>query len=127
MSFSFNPKEGLIIVPTRLSGPSGDIVVQLALDTGATTTLINWDIAVIIGYDPAIAQERVQVTTGNGVEFAPRIRISRIEALRRAQANFAIICHTLPPSANVDGLLGLDFFRGTMLYIDMISGSVKVQ
>ncbi len=45
MNISFNPKDGLIIVPTRLSEPNGDIVVQLALDTGATGTLKNWDIA----------------------------------------------------------------------------------
>ena len=127
MSFGFNPKEGLIVVPTRLSGPGGDIVVQLALDTGATGTLINWDIAVIVGYDPAITRERVQVTTGSGVEFAPRIEIAGIEALGRMLENFAVICHTLPPSANVDGLLGLDFFRGTIMNIDMISGLLGIQ
>ena len=127
MSFGFNPKEGLIVVPTRLSGPGGDIVVQLALDTGATGTLINWDIAVIVGYDPAITRERVQVTTGSGVEFAPRIEIAGIEALGRMLENFAVICHTLPPSDNVDGLLGLDFFRGTIMNIDMISGLLGIQ
>ena len=73
MSLDFNPKEGLVIVPTRLFGPVGDVIVQLALDTGATGSLINWDIAVLLGYDPAIVPERVQVTTGSGVEFAPRI------------------------------------------------------
>ena len=30
MSLGFNPKEGLIIVPTRLFGPVGDAIVQLA-------------------------------------------------------------------------------------------------
>ena len=127
MSLNFNPKEGLIVVPTRLFGPSGDTIVHLALDTGATGSIINWDVAIFIGYDPAIVQDRVQVTTGSGVEFAPRIKIIKMEALEKVRENFPLICHTLPPSANVDGLLGLDFFRGTYLSIDLISGLVKAQ
>lgn len=127
MSLNFNPKEGLIVVPTQLFGPSGDTIVHLALDTGATGTLVNWDVVIFIGYDPAIVKERVQVTTGSGVEFAPRIKVVKIQALERTKENFPIICHTLPPTANVDGLLGLDFFRGTYLGIDLISGLVKVQ
>ena len=127
MSLNFNPKEGLIVVPTRLFGPSGDTIVHLALDTGATGSLINWDVAILIGYDPAIVQDRVQITTGSGVEFCPRVEILKIEALKRVQKNFPLICHTLPPSANVDGLLGLDFFRGTYLSIDLVTGSVNVE
>lgn len=127
MSLEFNPDDGLIIVPTRLYGSNGDTIVQLALDTGATGSLINWDVAILLGYDPAIAQDRIQVTTGSGVEFAPRINITKIEALGRVIENFPIICHTLPPSANVDGLLGLDFFRGTVLGIDLIQGNVHFQ
>ncbi len=33
MSLTFDPKEGLIVVPTRLWGPPGDTLVRLALDT----------------------------------------------------------------------------------------------
>lgn len=114
-------------MPTRIFGPNGNTIVHLALDTGATGSLINWDIAVLIGYDPAVVQDRVQVTTGSGIEFAPPIEVIKIEALERELENFTIICHTLPPSANVDGLLGLDFFRGTRLTIDLISGFANIQ
>jgi predicted aspartyl protease len=127
MSFDFNPQEGLIVIPTRLSGPNGEAIVHFALDTGASTSLVNWDVAVLLGYDPAAVQNRVQVTTGSGVEFAPIIEIQRIEALERILEKFPIICHTLPSSANVDGLLGLDFFRGTRLEIDLASGSVIIK
>jgi hypothetical protein len=97
MSIGFNPKEGLIIVPTRLFGPVGDAIVQLALDTGATGSIVNWDIAVLLGYDPAIAEDRVQITTGSGVEFASRIKVMRIEALGRAQEHFPL---SLPYSSS---------------------------
>ena len=73
MSFPFDPKEGLIVVPTRLWGPTGDTVVRLALDTGATKSVVNWDVLMFLGYDPAIVSERIQMTTGSGVEFVPEI------------------------------------------------------
>lgn len=125
MNLHFDPQEGLIIVPTRIWGQYGDTIVRLALDTGATSTLINWDVAVILGYDPAVVSERIQMTTGSGVEFAPRIVIEKFEALGQKRCNFPVLCHTLPPSATVDGVLGLDFFRGCQLVIDFQTGVVQ--
>ena len=127
MNFPFDPKEGLIVVPTRLWGQTGDIVVRLALDTGATGSMVNWDVVVLLGYDPAIVSERIQMTTGSGVEFVPRIVIEKIEALRRKRRNFPVLCHTLPPSATVDGVLGLDFFREQRLVLDFRSGLVIIE
>ena len=41
MSFPFDSQQGLIIVHAELWGPSGSAVIRLALDTGATGTLVN--------------------------------------------------------------------------------------
>lgn len=118
MSLRFDPRHGLVVVPAELEGTSGTVVLRLALDTGASRTLVNVAPLLAIGYDPALAPERVQVTTGSGVEFAPRLTLSRIRSLGRERADFPVLCHTLPPSATVDGLLGLDFFRGHVLHLD---------
>jgi len=80
MNFSFEPSEGLVAVQVRLWGPQRRTVVRLALDTGASETLVNWDIAVLLGYDPSTSPTRRQITTGSGVEFAPEISVDRIEA-----------------------------------------------
>jgi len=126
MSASFNPLEGLIIVPAELWGPTGSVVLRLALDTGATSTVINVAMLVAIGCDPALAPDRVQVTTGSGIEFAPRIVLERITALGRDRDGFTVLGHTLPPSAGVDGLLGLDFLRGERLTVDLRGGQVTL-
>ena len=126
MRFKFDPAQGLITIPARLHGLERDTIVRLALDTGATTSMINWDVAVLLGYDPASSKERIQVTTGSGVEFAPRIVVKKVEALGRSLENFPILCHTLPPSATVDGLLGLDFFRGVRLVVDLQKGIITL-
>jgi len=123
---SFDPRRGLVIVRTEVFGPSGSAVLSLALDTGATSTVINTGMVLSIGYDPALSPDRVQVTTGSGVEFAPRVVVSRLLALSIERTDFALLAHTLPPSAGVDGLLGLDFFRGTALTLDFRSGRIDV-
>jgi len=124
MSVPFDPSEGLIVIPVELWGPNGSVVLRLALDTGATSTVINVGVLVAIGYDPALVPERVQVTTGSGVEFAPRIVLQRILALDHGRTEFPVLGHTLPPSTGVDGLLGLDFIRGGRVRIDLRAGQV---
>ena len=89
--------------------------------------MINWDIAILLGYDPASSAERIQVTTGSGVEYAPRIAVRRVEAIEQVREHFPILCHTLPPSATVDGLLGLDFFRGACFTVDLREGRVSIE
>ena len=101
MNFAFDPDRGLIVVRAELWGPSGSGVLQLALDTGATSTLINVGMLVAIGYVPALTVERVQVTTGSGVEFAPRVVLQRVSALGQERLGFPVLGHTLPPSASV--------------------------
>ncbi len=126
MSFSFDPHQGLVIVQAELDGPSGSAVLRLALDPGATGTLINVGMLVSTGYDPALVPDRVQVTTGSSVEFVPRVMLSRITALGRERTNFLVLCHTLPPSAGIDGLLGLDFLRRQHLTVDFRGGRVTL-
>lgn len=126
MRFSFNPLHGLIIVRAELSGPAGNAVLRLALDTGASNTLINVGILVAIGYDPALVPERVQVTTGSGIEFVPRLALSKIVALGQERLDFPVLCHTLPPSAGIDGLLGLDFFREQSLTLNFRTGRIRL-
>ena len=126
MSVAFNPAAGLVLVSAELEGPTGTAIVRLALDTGATATLLNAAILVAVGYDPATAPSRVQMTTGSGVEYAARLVVSRLRAIGQEQTAFTVLGHTLPPSAGVDGLLGLDFMRGLELSIDFRRGLVAL-
>lgn len=116
MKVKFNGSLGLIVVPAEFKGPSGEGILRLALDTGATTTMINAAPLVAAGYDLALAPERVQITTGSGVEFVPRVMLTRLTALGQEELRFPVLCHTLPPSAGVDGVLGLDFMRKRVLF-----------
>jgi predicted aspartyl protease len=100
--------------------------LRLALDTGATGTVVNVWMLVAVGYDPVLVPDRIQVTTASGVEFVPRIILNKLEALGQERTGFPVLCHTLPPSTGVDGLLGLDFFRGQRLTIDFSNGQLTL-
>jgi predicted aspartyl protease len=112
MSVPFNPSYGLIIVPARLRGPTGETHLRLALDTGATSTVIRANALLSIGIDPAESKFLVQMTTGSSVQQSPKVSVDRIDALGQHHDDFLVIAHTIPTSAGVDGVLGLDFMRG---------------
>src|SRR2546423_14883357 len=98
MSFGFDPTDGLVIVEAEVWGPTGSIVLRMALDTGAITTLINASPLQWVGYDPAVSSDRVQITTASGIESSPVMCVQRIGALDQQHVNHRVVCHTLPPS-----------------------------
>jgi len=126
MSVPFDAPRGLVVVQAAVDGPSGTAVLRLALDTGATGTVINVGLLVALGYDPALVPERIQVTTGSSVEFVPRVPLQKIIALGQERINFPVLAHTLPSSAGMDGLLGLDFLRGQTLTVDFRTGTITL-
>jgi predicted aspartyl protease len=127
MSFFFTPLQGLVKVSAKVVGLSGDIVLELALDTPATTTLLSKGRLQALGYDTANVPDKVQIVTGSGVELASRIAILELSALGITRANFEVVCNTLPPAVGVDGLLGLDFLRGRILTVDFQAGKLELK
>ena len=126
MSERFDPHARMVLATAEIWGPAGYVALRLAVDTGATYSMLSWQAAVILGYDPATAPDRVQLVTASAVEYAPQFRISKLRALGQERRRFPILCHTLPSSARVDGLLGLDFFRDRRLVLDFREGTVSL-
>jgi predicted aspartyl protease len=127
LKYQFDPKAGIILVKTKLYGPRGDAIVNLALDTGATWTLVSWEAAVLVGYDPAKIQQRTAITTGSGIEYCPKLNFLSIEALGKSAKGLEVLCHTLPPTSRVDGLLGLNFLRRFNVSLNFKPGYITVR
>lgn len=126
MSFPFNPQRGAVLVDVELFGPTNRVQLRLGLDTGATKTVIGLGILLAAGYDPALATTHVRMTTSSGVVFAPLLSAYRLNALGHDRLNFPVVGHTLPPTASMDGLLGLDFIRGHILTLDFVHGKISL-
>ena len=126
MTQPFDPDQGLVVVQSELFGPSGSIVLRLAVDTGATSTLLNVAPLEIVGYDPSSSSKRIRIATGSGEEEVPRVRVKRIKAMGQERSSFPVLAHTLPPNTSVDGLLGLDYMRAHELRIDFRRSTVSL-
>jgi len=126
MSFPFSSFTGPITVDASLSGPQGQADVRLILDTGATTSLIRSTILIAVGYDPDASPDRVQVAMGSGMQLVSRIVLNRFSALGQHRLGIPVLSHSILPIVGIDGLLGLDFFRGTMLTIDFRAGQITL-
>ncbi len=127
MRYPFNPYGRLIVVPATLHGPLKEVNVHLALDTGATTTVISEQALQYVGCETDTTEKPVEITTASGKESVFEIRIDKLCALGKVVTDLAILCHTLPPGAGFDGVLGLDFLRGRRLTIDFRAGLLSLE
>ena len=127
MAYPFNPHDGLIIVPVTVGGPQREVTVELALDTGATTTVISQNALQYAGIHLDEEGRPAEITTGSGIESVLEVCLASIYALGKVETDFSILCHTLPPSAGIDGVLGLDFLRGERLIIDFRAGLLTLE
>ena len=126
MSFAFDAKQGLILIRAEVSGPSQTAVLRLALDTGATRTVLGASAITTIGYDCGPAAKQTSLTTGSGVVTVALVEVARVNALGMQIAPMEILAHPLPPSAKIDGVLGLDFPRGKVLSVNFRTGQIDL-
>ncbi len=127
MVTNFNPHDTVIDVEVLLGGATRTVRSVMALDLGASISLIPWHFAVRLGYNPAVMQRRVKVTTPSGWEEVPLIRLKSIRALAKLATDITVGVHNLPDEADIDGLLGLNFFqRFEKLCLDFKKGEIEL-
>lgn len=127
MTERFNGRASLIVVQVRIQGPRGGRSARLALDTGASWTVLGQSILEEVGYDSTSAERQVRIVTADGLRDVPMLRLDRLSAIGSERRGFAVLCHTVPPASGVDGLLGLDFFRDRRLTIDFRVGEITLE
>jgi predicted aspartyl protease len=127
MSEHFPPGSRSIRLVALVRGPVREIAARMLLDTGATRTILAWELALACGYDPGGAKDRIEITTASGFESCPEVTISEFLFLGLCRRNFSVLCHPLPSELRIDGVVGLDFLRDTKLTIDFRIGEVMVE
>ena len=127
-SVSFNPSDESIVLRLQVGGvdPATFRNVTVALDTGATITIIPSQVLIALGYDLLNAKERVQLITASGTEFAKRIKVGRLTVIGETIENIDVLCHDLPGNSPIKGLLGLNFLRHFDVNISFSTGTVEL-
>lgn len=108
----------LVVKNVKVIGPQGFARVDLILDTGAALTVLSWSVLKVIGYDPAIAPERQETITANGIIEVPKLRVQSIAVGDVEAHDVEVICHDIPELAGIRGLLGLSFLKHFRTVID---------
>lgn len=121
------PREaGLLIVYARLSGPRWSRLIRLALDTGATATMVPPKAALAIGINPARSTRFRETLTASGKELIPLVTVPRLQLFERAFRRVTIACHELPSESPIDGLLGLDLLTRLRAVIDLSRRTIRL-
>jgi predicted aspartyl protease len=126
MSSAFDATEGLIVVPATVFGPNGSLAIRLALDTGATTTVISDHRLSLIGIEGNDSAP-VDILTGSGADKALRAKVTRIVCLGMEKIVFPVLAYSLPKAVLVDGVLGLDYFEDCRLTIDFRENTIEIE
>ncbi len=122
----FDAGRGPILVSAEITKPARTMPLQLLLDTGATTTLVDRSVLLALGFDLDACSDLAKMTTGSAIELVPRIPLTRLSALGQHRFGFPVLAHTPPESARVYGLLGLDFLRGLELNLNFKTGRITL-
>lgn len=122
---SFDPSATSIIVKAKIEAPRGIQFANLVFDTGASLVMLPWDIAIGVGL--VINPKRtIKTTTASSVETSPLTTIPAVSVLGMTVKNVGCIVRDLPPSSNVDGLLGLSFLRNFNVTINFEKGILSL-
>ena len=100
---------------------------KMALDNGATYTMVSWDLAEVLNLRPEISHRRIQIITASGIEAAPVLTVNSMKALGEKAKNVNIIIHDLPSKNYVDGLLGLSFLKNFNVNINFRKGVLSIE
>lgn len=126
----FNPDDRVITIDllVEFSDENSNLLIPAVLDTGASFTIISSDILVSLGYDPANPLcKRHRIITGSGVEFAPTVKVKSLTAIGHKVSNIDVLCHDMPPSSGIEGLIGLNFLRYFDLIIKFPKGIIELK
>jgi len=91
-----NPEDPAIILKVEIFGEIETRIIDMALDTGSTYSIIPWNIAEGLGYGPAVSRRKITLITASSVEEAPLIVVRAIKALGMEARNVDVVCHDLP-------------------------------
>jgi len=127
MRYRFDTEAPIIVLRVTLVGEEIEKKIDMALDTGATYTMVPWDIAEVLGYKPELSKERVPMITASGVEKAPLIALKSLNVLGMTAHSIKTIVHDLPEKSYVDGLLGLSFLKRFKLSLDFRNGILELE
>ncbi len=124
--FTLNDEDSLIQVDAQI----GRSDFTLALDTGATHTVADLTVMLMNGYTLSQVMRMVDFETAKGKIGAYIFLVPALTALGRTVRQVEIASYDFIANnviLDIDGVLGLDFFKGTEVNINFNSFEITLQ
>lgn len=109
-----------------VEGPRAVRWVTLALDTGATRTVLSPRTLSFIGYDMD-SSPRQNVVGVNGTSSVPLVPVSRLNVGDITRRRLTVAAMALPSAIPADGLLGTDFLSSTEFTVNIGEGWIDIR
>jgi predicted aspartyl protease len=122
--FRLETEDDLIVVTTYIKLHRQNLYypLSLVLDTGASHTVIDLNMLLVAGYTKNLRLERqVKVQTANKIIDADKFVLEEIKILDKRITDFEVTTYDFLAQDDLldyDGVIGLDFFKNTILTID---------
>ncbi len=104
--------------------------LSLVLDTGASHTVIDFNMLLLAGYDRDLRlKKNVKVQTASKIIEADKFKLDEIKVLDRVIKTFEITTYDFLEQEGLlayDGVLGLDFLKNTQLCIDFKKSEITI-
>jgi gag-polyprotein putative aspartyl protease len=124
--FKRKDEESLVLVFAEIDSEP----VTLALDTGATHTVLDLTMLIIAGYTLNDVIRTVEIETAKGTIEAYVFKIKKLTSLGVTLKDKEICSYDFLANnvlSSIDGVLGLDFFRGRVLTIDFQQSQIVIK
>ncbi|MDR3133110.1 MAG: retropepsin-like domain-containing protein [Prevotellaceae bacterium] len=129
MKFPFkrDPEGGLIVINLTFDDKHE---LDMIVDTGASHTTVDINSLYQMGYTRKDSVEVVPIETANGVIDIEVMKVGSLSSMGIKRNCFSVqgydfVAHGV--LSDYDGVVGLDFFEGTVFCVDMIENTITIQ
>ena len=125
VSFERQDDESLMVIDVDINNST----VLLAFDTGATHTVIDMTALLLMGISIPKNAEIVLLETAKGIIEAPIVEVQECRFGGIIRRNFKIHSYDYIANgvlADIDGVLGLDFFQDYKFCVDTLNFELSI-
>ena len=125
-NFSLQDEDSLVVVDCKIRHHN----FALAVDTGASHSVIDLTALLLIGFTMKDIVRTVQLETGKGVVDAYIFKVTSFNCLGKIMQNMEVCSYDFIGNAifsDFDGVLGLDFFKNSELNINFKNNTISLK
>lgn len=117
--YSLEVRNGLLFLRVAVGDSIRQpVIARLLVDTGSSFTVLSTQVLEDAGCNLQLPQGFIAITAASGVVQGKIFEVPQFSALGQTIEKFRVVGFNLPKSADMDGLLGMNFMRSCGAIVD---------